>query len=128
MKLILASHSTLSKAMLETVEMFLGKQEDVSAMGVFPGDSPEDFEDSLREITDHLKPEEECLVLCDIISGTPFNVSSRISCNNDKMKVVYGMNLPAVIEALGGRDQMTIERLSEKVVKAARENCGIGKY
>lgn len=128
MKIILVSHCTLAKAMLETVEMFLGKQEDMSAIGLFPGDSPEDFEDSFREISDSLEPNEECLILCDIISGTPFNVASKISCNNEKIKVIYGMSLPAVIEALNCRNMMKIDKLSKDVLRAAQESCGIGKY
>lgn len=127
-KVVLASHSRLSQAMLEAAEMFLGKQKNVGAVGLFPGDSPEDFEDELKKIVSDSKPEEECLILCDLISGTPFNIASKISYHKENIKVIYGMNLPIVLEALNARDTMTLEELCEDILNMVQESCGIGKF
>lgn len=128
MRIVLASHSTLSRAMLDAAEMFLGTQENVGVIGLFPGDSPEDFEESFRETAACADPEEECLILCDILSGTPFNIASKISYRNEKIKVLYGMNLPIVVEVLNGRNERTLSELCKDILEMAAESYGVGKY
>ena len=128
MRIVLASHNTLSQAMLEAAEMFLGKQENVGVVGLFPGDSPADFEDNFREIAESSDPEEECLILCDILSGTPFNIASKISYHNEKIRVLYGMNLPIVVEALSSRDTMNLKELCKELLSTGQQSYGIGKY
>ncbi len=128
MRIVLASHSGLAKAMLEAAEMFLGKQENVGVIGLYPGDSPDDFEDEFREVVKCGQEKEECLILCDIISGTPFNIASKISYKNERIKVIYGMNLPLIVEVLSNREEMGLDELCEDAMLKAAESYGIGKY
>lgn len=128
MKIILASHSSVAQSLLDAAQMFLGEQENAAAIGLFSGDSPADFEAALQELVDNRADGEECLILCDLLSGTPFNTASKISYRDDTIKVIYGMSLPAVVEALSCREEMSLAELSEDVVKTAQEGLGIGKY
>lgn len=127
MKLVLASHNVFAKAILTTAEMFLGEQENAATIGLFPGDNAEDFEDSMRELVGDTS-NEDCLILCDILGGTPFNTASKISYKDDHVKVMYGMNLPMVMEAINERDSMSLEELVEDIKETVNESYGIGKY
>lgn len=128
MRLILVSHETLASAILQTAEMFVGPVENICVLELRAGNSPEDFEDDLRALVDARGPGEETLILCDLLAGTPFNVASKVSYQDDSIRVLYGMNLAMLLEALDGREEMAISQLSEQVVANMPQSYGVGQF
>lgn len=128
MRLILVSHETFASAVLETAEMFLGPSENVGVLQLRAGDSPEDFEDDLRALVEQRDEGEEVLILCDLRSGTPFNIASKVSYQDDTIQVIYGMNLAMVCEALNDRDDMVLDELVEEIMAQMPETYGIGEF
>lgn len=128
MQLIIASHEKLASAILATAEMFTGKAENVQVLQFFPGDSPEDFEDDLRGLIAKRQAQEQTLILCDLFAGTPFNVSSKVSYQDDSICVMYGMNVAMVVEAILSRQGHTARSLAESIVTQLPESFGIGQF
>jgi len=128
MRLIIVSHEVLAEAILKTAEMFLGPTENVGVLQLKQGDSPEDFEDDLRVLAEQRKEGEEVLILCDLFSGTPFNMASKVSFQDDTIRVLYGMNLAMVLEAIASRDSMTLDELTASVMSQMPTSYGIGQF
>ena len=58
--------------------------------------SPDEFESRLRGIAEC---DEEVVIICDLVGGTPYNRACVIAHENAQVKVVAGMNLAAILEA-----------------------------
>ncbi len=128
MKIVLVSHETLATHMLATAEAFLGAHDENYALELRFGDSPDELEDALRAVADEGDSSAQMLVLCDIMSGSPFNVASKVSYGNDRMRVVYGMNLGMVMEVMSNRDDMDAEELARHVVDLMPTTYGVGPF
>lgn len=128
MQLIIVSHERLASAILATAEMFTGKTENVQTLQFFPGDCPDDFEDDLRSLVAKRQDGEQTLILCDLFAGTPFNIASKISYQDDSICVMYGMNTAMVVEAILSRQGQTAHSLAESIVSQLPGSFGIGKF
>lgn len=128
MRIILVSHEKFASETLHTAQAFLGPAENVGVLELQLGDSPEDFETDLRALVEKRAPGEEALILCDLRSGTPFNVASKVSYQDDSISVIYGMNLAMVMEALGVRDDMPLAELTRHIISEMPKTYGIGAF
>jgi len=65
--------------------------------------------------------DEEVLVLCDLLGGTPFKVASTIMGNRPdlKMNVLSGLNLAMLLETVFARMTLSFDEVAEKAVAAA---------
>lgn len=97
MKYLVISHGPMAKAAVESAEMILGPQSHVFTLSVTMDST---IETMYKEITDLTKqfPEEEWVILTDIIGGTPFNASYRYLSENNSAIIITGFNLPLLIE------------------------------
>lgn len=107
--ILLVSHGSYSKAMLETAEMILGPQDHAAAIGLSPNESPEELKQKLREVMDSLEGM-DLLVLTDVTSGTPFNTVMSLS-RTYTFRHMTGVNLPLLIDALISRMGVPLEEL-----------------
>lgn len=128
MKIVIVSHETLATHMLATAEAFLGAHDENYAFELRFGDSLEDLEEALRAVANKGDSSAQMLVLCDIMSGSPFNVASKVSYGNERMRVVYGMNLGMVMEAMSNRDDMDVEELARHVINLMPATYGVGPF
>lgn len=114
MKLLLVSHGSLAQAMLESAEMICGPQEDIRALGLFPGDSPDALKESIKETLDQWNGQ-DILVLTDIRSGTPFNTVASLM-QSYPFRHISGVNLALLIEALMDRDDMCADEVANELM------------
>lgn len=128
MQLIIVSHETLASAILKTAEMFTGPADDVGILQFQAGDSPDDFEDDLRALVQKRNAGEETMILCDLFAGTPFNIASKVSYQDDTIRVLYGMNLAMVVEAVLGRESMTMDELTDSIISQLPTSYGVGQF
>jgi len=126
--LILVSHGSLSKAMMETVQLIAGQQEGLKAYGLNLGDDVEAFgADVTAGIEESLK-HGDVLVLTDLQSGSPYNVTVG-AMGTHKIRHFTGMNLPMVLEALCDRQSMNIEgTCTELAAKSRKAILDVNQY
>ena len=113
--IILISHGPFSKAILESAELICGEQENVKTFGLYLGDSVDTFRDEVRAAIEESLSHGDLLVLTDIQSGSPFNVTCS-AMGDYKFRHITGMNLPMVIEALMSRDYMSCDELANSLM------------
>lgn len=120
--LVVVSHGTFSKGLTESAELIMGEQENVTAIGFNLGDNIEELRAKVRNaVTEARDRGDEVLVLTDIKSGSPFNVTVAAMCEM-KFKHITGINLPTYLEILGVRDFMTLDEIMETIIEQGRES------
>ena len=93
------SHGGMAEGTLESVEMLIGKQENLTAITFGKEMGVDELEECFQKEIVDVSEKNQYLILCDLKGGTPFNTASRFSFKNENVAVMYGMNLPLVITA-----------------------------
>ena len=94
-RIFLVSHGKLAEGMANALGMLVGNVEDVSAMGLMPGESPADIAAAIEK-TARENPEDRILILADLLGGSVSNAVTRLALLPN-VRLVNGMNLAAVI-------------------------------
>ncbi|QIQ21154.1 PTS mannose transporter subunit IIAB [Zophobihabitans entericus] len=121
--IILASHGDFATGILQSGTMIFGEQQNVKAVTLHPGDSPDSLKDRMKEAIATFENSEEVLFLVDLWGGTPFNQANGLCLENkDKWTVVSGLNLPMLIEAYTSRLSMnSAEEIAAAIIEPAQE-------
>lgn len=122
-EVILVSHGSYAKAMLESSELITGEQKNVTAFGFDLGENVEDLKNRIEERIKEIKsrtPEADILVLTDMKSGSPFNVTTRLM-EDYQFEHVAGVNLPLLLEVLVTRDDATAKEMKDMMMEMGSE-------
>jgi mannose/fructose/sorbose-specific phosphotransferase system IIA component len=105
--IILASHGNFATCALKSLEMIVGKQENIATLALNPGEDLTDFIDKLEDVYTHLDKENGVIIICDIFGGTPSNAATSllITHPNDQIAAYSGLNLPILLELSSNRKQ-----------------------
>lgn len=118
-KVILISHGNLSKGMMMSVQMIMGKNEELSSYGMMPG---EHYSGIVRAIEKEVKanPETQYILIADLFGGSVCNgCTSLIVLPN--VKLISGMNMGLVLEVVLAEAPVSDEVIAQKI-----ENCKTG--
>lgn len=128
-RVLITSHGGMAKGMVESVRMLVGEQEHLDVVTFEEEMGTDELEERYREVLGDASDDRQHLVFCDIMGGSPFNVVSRFSYKNDNIAVIYGMNLPLVIEALMGStsSDVTLDELVADLVEKAGSSIGLSQ-
>lgn len=99
---VIVSHGLLAKGMLDSAQLFLGKDlAQIKACCLLADDSPEDFGSKIHEAIQEVDSGDGVLILADLFGGTPFNQS--IPLLSDKVDLIAGLNFAMLLEYLSKR-------------------------
>ncbi|MCH4053280.1 MAG: PTS sugar transporter subunit IIB [Atopobiaceae bacterium] len=106
--LVLAAHGDFAEGVVSAVELLLGKQEHLEALGLRHGDSPEAFEQQVVAAIDAVDTGDGALCLVDLLGGTPSNVVMR-HLDDKRIQGVSGLNVPMLLEVASQRDKLSLD-------------------
>ena len=119
--ILIVSHGSIAKGFYETAEMIMGDVEGVRAIGIQPGESAQDFGEKVVKLADEIYTEDGLLVLADLFGGTPSNTAIMKLLNRyDNIQLISGINLPILLEALGGR-VMALEDMKDNLINIRKD-------
>lgn len=98
--ILIISHSTLAEALKTTVSLIVGDKEYVQTLCLMKNDRMEDFADKLKNMVASADSGDGVLILADMFGGTPCNTALALFGNNEKVRIITGVNLPLIIEAI----------------------------
>ncbi len=99
--ILLVSHYTLAQSLKETVELIIGERKNLKAVSISKDDKIDFFSSKLQDAVNSLNESGDgVLILADMFGGSPSNVALSLYAKNDKVKIISGVNLPLIIEAL----------------------------
>ncbi|MBP7793097.1 MAG: PTS sugar transporter subunit IIA [Candidatus Goldbacteria bacterium] len=98
--IIIASHFTLAESLKETIELIIGKRENVSSASLSKNEKVENFSERLKNEVIKLNKDSGVIIFTDMFGGTPSNIALSLFAGDDDVKIISGFNLPIVIEAI----------------------------
>ena len=96
--LVVATHGHLAQEMVHTAEQIIGALAAVETCSSEPAASPEQIRESIKLAVRKVDTGEGVIVLADLFGGSPCNQSLML-CQQCKLEVVTGVNLPMLIKA-----------------------------
>lgn len=121
--LLVITHGNFGIELVKSVEMIMGEQEDVNALGLNPGESVEDLREAADRIVEANKEAgKETIILVDILGGSPSNVALYLFKKHG-IKLVTGVNMYMLIEMFSQKDSVeTADELCDIMIETATEN------
>ena len=119
-RVIIAGHGNFATGIQSSLHLIAGKQEEIRAVDFTAGMGHEEIKNKLKEAVEGAQ---EVLILCDLLGGTPFKVSSELIAEMPevKMNVVSGLNLCMLTEAAFTRLSQSLDELV-KTLKVSGQN------
>ena len=127
--ILITSHGGMAEGMMQSVKMVVGEQEHLDYVTFGEEMGSDELDELYGEKITGVSPDNQYLVLCDIKGGTPFNVVSRYSFKNEDVAVIYGMNLPILIEAIVqcGNPDIKLKDLAEYLQQQSGSTIGLSE-
>lgn len=121
-KIILTSHGGLCQGILESFSMLAGTCNFLTALPLKPDDTGE-YKEKLKNMLSNCK-NDDVLILCDIMGGTPYNEGYAAFLQNpEKIRVVSGLNLGMLLEtALAAENDTKLNDLASIAIDAGHKS------
>lgn len=101
MKFIVLSHGSFSKGIVDSVQMLVGKQDDLAAFELSPDEPTTAL--SARVEAEIKATKDEIICFTDLFHGSPFNVVVQLMRDYDIYHIT-GINIPLMVEAIMQRN------------------------
>ena len=118
-KIILISHGTMAKSLLETASQ-IGSF-DISDIPTFSVSVKGGLENLSKNILNSLGAE-GTLILVDTLGGSSCNTAVQCTQHLQNVKVVCGVNLNMLLTAINNKDKMDLPSLTKKVLEDGRKS------
>lgn len=109
--LIISAHGELAPGMVSASNMIFGEQENIATVPFDKEEGLADLQAKYEAVIKEFGETEEFLFLVDVFGGSPYNAASQVIYGKEKMDMITGVNLPLLLEALGGRVGMNLSEL-----------------
>ncbi len=121
--IIVIGHGEFAGGLSKALELIMGKQEDYYFIDYNQDCNAGYLRHKLGELLKGLKG--KIYICCDLLNGTPFNISLEYALNNDNITLLYGINLPTLLQMISQRMFENGEIDAEKAISTGQENMGI---
>ena len=127
--ILITSHGGMAQGMVQSVKMLVGEQENLDYVTFDEEMGQDELDELYADKIKYVSEDNQYLILCDIKGGSPFNVVSRYSFKNDDVAVIYGMNLPILIEAIVqcGNEGLKLKELAGYLQQQAGSTIGLSE-
>ncbi|HPX32548.1 MAG TPA: PTS sugar transporter subunit IIA [Erysipelotrichaceae bacterium] len=123
--IIVLGHGSFASGIKSALELIMGKQDNLYAIDYNENLDMHKLKDKLVEILNTFDQNQEIIIACDLFHGTPFNISMQLAFENEKIKLIYGINLNVLIEIMNQIMFIQNNIDIEKVLVKAKEGIGI---
>ena len=123
---LILTHGKFADGLKNSVEMIMGQNDSFYTMGIYEGEDFSEFKEKVLEHIIQLDTGEGVLALVDLFGASPYNSVmfnyQEFRKLDKNVKLLTGVNLPMVIEALNARNYMNLENLYEEVMQTGINN------
>lgn len=118
--MVLIGHGMVAHSLLAAMEYILGPQQQVTALGLHPGDDLQARRQAIRAAIARVDDGKGAIILTDMVGSTPANLSRECLDELPQVRVLTGMNLPMLIECAGARRQETLDTTARRTLQAGQ--------
>ena len=120
--IVIAAHGHLAQELANTAKQILGELPHVSCVSVEPGSSLEELREHIKAAVMSVDDGDGVLVLVDLLGGSPCTQSLML-CQQGKLEVLTGVNLPMLLKANSLRLAMPLlHQLAEALAQYGQRN------
>lgn len=113
-KFAIAAHGNLAQGMQSTLELFVGKDIDITYMSAYMEDGPS-IELQIDSFLSTVKSEDEVVIFTDLFGGS-VNQKITLAANGKKnIKIIAGFNVPVILEVIFGAENYTQEGIQSLI-------------
>lgn len=121
--IIVTGHGHFASGIMSSVELIMGKQENVIPVDFPYGDTITELETNINSAIE--KFDGDIIVFADLLCGSPFNVATMAALKDERIRVVYGTNLGMLVESIMSLSQgMHTDELVDKAVITGKTQVG----
>ena len=126
---ILVSHGTFAPGLHNALGMMAGAdREDILSTSLLDGMDVDTFRQNFTELIKGIAPQDEILLLADIIGGSP--LTTAVSVLEEKGLLPHtiaigGMNLPLALGAAFADTDDPLAQVAEEIIASAREQIKV---
>lgn len=114
MKMILASHGKLAEGMKDTLEMIVGKNENIYAFAAYSDGSETKFLEDIQSLING-NQDEQIVIATDVLGGSVNNEMIQLLNRYPQVYLISGMNLPVIITLATAVCPLTTEMIEEAI-------------
>jgi mannose/fructose/sorbose-specific phosphotransferase system IIA component len=129
--IVITTHGPLAEGLFESLRFFSGDMGCLTSVVLNDEDEPESFFHRLEAAVQSVDQSDGIVILTDILGGTPFNQSMMLAIKRSDIRVITGVNLMMLIEAVLSRDNATnLDEFSSRIIRTAKESIAemTGQY
>lgn len=116
--IILVSHGLFAFGLRDAVEVVMGEQDNITPVGLEKEMSSNEFRKKFQSVIDSFGEDDEIILLCDIIGGSPFTSSLELLQEKgfyEKSLVVTGMNMPLLVQIILEQEEKSLQELQQEI-------------
>ncbi len=122
-KIIVASHGSMAEGMKNTIELFAGQNKNVSYISAYTKKN-DDLNETIDKLFDSFNEDDKVIIFTDLMGGSVNQRFTVKAQNNNNVFIIYGFNLPIVIEAILSNEDVTKDYL-KKLVDVGKNSIGL---
>jgi len=119
--IVLVTHGSLGEALVQSMSIILGEQEQVEALSLMVEDDIAVANKRLGEAVGKADQGDGVLILTDMLGGTPSNLSLAL-LGKPEIEVISGVNLPMLLKATQSRQQHDLRESASRVKEHGRSS------
>lgn len=112
--MILASHGKLAEGMKDTLEMIVGKNENIYAFAAYSDGSETKFLEDIQALINE-NQDEQIVIATDVLGGSVNNEMIQLLNRYPQVYLISGMNLPVIITLATAVCPLTTEMIEEAI-------------
>ena len=115
-KILLTTHGSLCRGMLETLKIFAAEPGCVQAIPYYIQEEGWDADAEMAKFISGIQDDDTVLVFTDILWGSVNQKMVVELGNRENVHIITGLNLPLVLELIStSEDELTEENIAQKV-------------
>ena len=118
--IVIVGHGNYATGLESSLNMLSGVDKELIAIDFLESETDIDLGNKIKEI---FNMQDEFLFVTDLMGGTPFKECSKLAMNNDKVRVVTGTNIGALIEAKLMKNSKTLEELANSIIESTKKHA-----
>ncbi|MCO6552694.1 MAG: PTS sugar transporter subunit IIA [Gilliamella sp.] len=123
---LLISHGNMAAGMKDSVTMIVGEQDKFETLSLNPGQDINQLKTDLFNCSKSLDSGKGVLIFVDLYGASPYNASMKCVPQWRELgmdvRVITGMSLPMVINAVCNRDSLSVQELAKECLEAGHDN------
>lgn len=120
--ILIISHGPLAKGVLESCRFFYEDERYIRTEILAKEDDPMSFLDVIKASCKEFEELDGILILTDIPGGTPANLAQVVMRDYPQIRLVSGVNLMMVLDALLSREMYGLDELAQHCIDSAKES------